>query len=435
MKILLDYVFPITVITPTPAASTGFLKRAALVCKPKSGQEANVGELYTCTTTTQVAARTDNTNATQLFNAGLGTVYILLADDLDLVDYLVDHAGEFYTLLISDDFDDEDVELAAADGIVTITAYASLVSVTPDTIAVAGVTFTAQAGAATPGAATFQAATSNEATATSLATQINEHATTKALVIAEAVGAVVTITAKEDGTAGNDIALVYTDNNSPSVGAVLSGITAGKLDGGAGLLTGAWEGVIGLSSDDADFCAEQVVLTNRCAFFTKAANGAKNMCYAFGAMLSNPSNWLNQQYITMPFNDDVDELAEANNLFDDKVSFVIHDDEFGNKLALFSAQSKAIVAPYILKNLRIDIQSRSLQWISGNMPAYTLKEASLLETRLQEDVINAYIARSWIVSGSIAITLEAANFVATGDIEVPQPKALWRVFGEMRETV
>src|SRR5690606_15580524 len=180
---------------------------------------------------------------------------------------------------------------------------------------------------------------------------------------------------------------------------------------GEGLQVGTFDGVIGVSSSDAEFCAAQVTKTNRCAFFRKEDNGAKNMCFAFGALLSNPSNWLNQQYITMPFDDEVAGLGDANSLFVDKVSFVISDDEFGTRLALCAVQGKAIVAPYILKNLRIDIQSRALQWISGNQPQYTLKEASLLETRLQEDVINSYIDRAWIESGTVVITLVQSNFV------------------------
>ena len=51
-------------------------------------------------------------------------------------------------------------------------------------------------------------------------------------------------------------------------------------------------------------------------------------------MLSNLLNWNNQQYITMPVNDAVDTLGDAEALYDDKVSFVINDTEFGNRLAL-----------------------------------------------------------------------------------------------------
>lgn len=433
MNILLDYVFPVTAITPTASASTAFLKQVAVVAKPKAGQEGNVGEIYECTTMTQVAARTDNTNAQQLFNAGMNKVYILLADDLALDEFLADSGNSFYTLLISDDFADADITSAQADGVVTITDYADLVSGTADTISVGGIAFTAQAGAATLGQATFQAATSNELTAASLVAQINAHATTSELVTAAAVGAVVTITANDAGWAGNDIAVAYADNDT-NVGATLSGLTDGKLTGGAGVFAGAFTGVIGVASDDQDFLDDQAAIENRVAFFIDDANGAKNMFYAFGKILSNSLNWNNQQYITMPFDDGVDTLGSANSLFDDKISFVISDDEFSKRLALFAAGGKAIVAPYITKNLQIDLQSKALTYISGNQPQYTKTEAALLENSLK-DVIDSYIDRNWIESGIVEVTLEQSNFVASGSINISEPKALWRVASEIRQTL
>lgn len=111
-----------------------------------------------------------------------------------------------------------------AEGSITISSYANLVSGTDDSVTVGATVFTAQTGAATPGAGTFQAATSNAATAASLATQINAHATAGALVRAQAIGAVVYITARHGGDAGNSIALVYTDNDT-NVGASVSGAT------------------------------------------------------------------------------------------------------------------------------------------------------------------------------------------------------------------
>lgn len=438
-KILLDYVFPISVITPTPSASTAFLKQVCVVAKPKSGQEGNVGTFYECTTMTQVAARTDNTNAQQLFNAGMSKVYILLADDLFLEEFLEDgDASQFYTLLISDDFDKDDVIQAQAQATITVTSYANLLDTLPDEVTVAGVTFVPQSGAATPGTATFRAATSNDNTAASLATQINEHETSGALVVATVVGAIVTVKAKEAGSPGNEIGVAYSDedNDGTSVGITLSGLSGGNLAGGAGLFAGAFEGVIGIAESDTDFLEDQAVIENRVAFFYDDANGAKNMFYAFGKLLSNAANWTNQQYITMPFNDAVDTLGEANSLFDSKISFALQDDESGIKLGLFAVGDKAIVAPYILKNLRIDLQSRALQWISGNQPQYTLKEAALLETRLQQDVIvEDYIDQGLIEAGTVEITLVNDNFVATGAINVSEPKALWRVVGEMRQTL
>ncbi len=425
MKILLDYAFPISVITPTPQASTAFLKQACVVCTPKSGQEGNVGTIYECANMAAVAARTDNTNAQQLFNAGMSKVYILLSDDLDMGTALGDGAGsDFYTLLISDDFDESDYNGASTSA---VKAY----------VAVGDLTFTAKKGGVAGNSITITLVDDSTAgdesisidgtditihmedgvsTAQNIADKVNDSIATLALV---------------------SVAIAMGEEDTVQAAAVEAPLAHGAAAiAGTGLGLGSWEGVVGLSNDDEEVCAMQAAIENRVAFFTKSENGAKNLCYAFGKLLSNLSNWTNQQYITMPFDDDVALLGDANTLFDDKVSFVISDSEFGTRLALFAVGHKAIVAPYILKNLRIDLQSSALAWIAGNEPSYTVKEASLLENRLQQDVVQAnYIDRNLISAGTVEITLVQDNFVANGAIDVAEPKALWRVFGEMRETL
>lgn len=119
----------------------------------------------------------------------------------------------------------------AATGTVTISDYADLVSGTDDTIEVGGVVFTAQSGAATPGDPTFRAATSNAATATSLATQIEAYVALDAVVSAADSTNTVLITSLVAGTTGNDVTLVYDDNDT-NVGATLTG--SGTLTGGLG---------------------------------------------------------------------------------------------------------------------------------------------------------------------------------------------------------
>jgi hypothetical protein len=432
MNILLDYFFPITAIEPTPAASTAFLKQACLVCLPNGGGSA--GDITLCTSMSAVGDVTDNEDAQELFDAGMSRVYILQADDLELDAFLEGHESDFFTLLISSDFADADVTLAQASGIVTISSYANLVSGTDDVITVGATAFTAQAGAAVEGEATFQAATDNDTTAESLAAQINAHAVAGALVEATVAGAVVTITAIASGLAGNDIVLSYTDNDT-NVGAVISSVTAGKLDGGAGLTVGDFDGVIGVSSDDDEtFLPAQAAIENRCAFYAESSNAALNMCFAFGSMLSNSLDWLNQQFITIRYGDDVDSLGMAEALFDDRISFVISDDEFGDRLAMFCCGGKAIVAPYIERNLEIDMQSAALSYVSGNQPAYTVKQAALLEDELQK-VIEEYVQDEWIEEGVVEVTLEEDNFVASGSINISEPKALWRIFGTMRQTL
>lgn len=434
MNILLDYVFKITAINPTPAASTAFLKQACVVAKPKSGMEGSVGTITLCTSKAAVAALTDNDEADELFDAGMSRVYILLANDLELDAFLVGHESDFYTLLISSDFTDADVISTQAQGTVTVTSYANLVSGTDDGLTIEGVTFTAQAGASTLGQTTFTAATSNDATAASLVAQINGHPATAALVVASAVGAVVTVKAKTAGYDGNDIDMSYTDNDT-NVGITLAGLSGGKLAGGTGIEAGEFEGVIGVSSDDVDFLEDQAVIENRCAFAVDDANGAKNMFFAFGSLLANSLRWLNQQYITMPYADDTEDLGTAENLFDKRISFVLNDDQYGKRLAMFACGGKAIAAPYILKNLMIDLQSEALTYISGNQPDYTKTEAALMEDELQ-DIINVrYIDKKQIEDGVVEIKLEQDDFVASGYINVKPPRALWKLVGELRQTL
>lgn len=412
MKILLDYVFPVTVIDAIPAASTAFLKQACVVALPKTGQEGNVGNLYECTSMSQVGERTDNQEAQQLFNAGMSKVFILLAADLDLAAYLETHKNRFFSLLISSDFDKDDVTATAA----------SLILQTK-------INFTAKNTGSSQNAITV-AFTSGATAGAEVVTVVNKAISVQ---IESGVSTVTQVKAKLDAHAAASL-LVTAGIESGQASATLTTVGATNLAGGDGLFLGTYDGVTAISEDDRDFLNAQAVIKNRVAFWTSGSNGAKNMMFAMGKMLSNLVNWKNQQFIEMPFADDVDELGEANSLFDSKVSFVIQDDEFGTRLGLLCCGGTAIVAPYILKNLVIDMQSRALQWIASNQPDYTIKEAALLELRLQEDVINAYIQRKWLVSGTITISLQAQNFVATGEIEVPTPKALWRVFNQMTVT-
>lgn len=309
MNILLDYFFPITAISPTPEASTAFLKQVLVVVKPKSG--ATEDTITLCTSMTQVAALTDNTEAQQLFNAGMSRVYVVAVDDLDLATILEGHETDFYTILISSDYNDTEID---------------------------------------------------------------------------------------------------------------------ALD------FGAFAGVVGASSTDDAKNATRAAVENFCAFHTTSGNKAKNMFFAFGKLLSNSLSWLNQQYITMPFADDVNTLGKANSLFDDKISFVIDDTQFGKKLSLFACGGKAIVAPYIIKNLEIDLQSEALSYVSGNQPNYTKVQAALLEDELQK-VVQSYIDNQSIEAGTVEVKLENDNFVASTYINVSEPKALWRIFGEIRQTL
>ncbi len=422
MKILLDYFFPITSIEPTPQASTSFLKQVCLVVAPAG--EAPSGVITLCTTMTQVAAVTANEEAQQLFDAGMSKVYILTADDGDLEDALEGH-GEFYTLLISSDFSDEQVgqdvmtpAVAASlvQGDLTFTAkHAGLLGNDISIEMVDDAELGEEVAHAEDGLITIHIA-DGFSSAQQIKDSVDDSVSASALVtVAIAMG--------EEASAQDVFAELP-----------LTGGEATVFVDGTGLQVGTWKGVIGVSSDDDEFLADQAVKPNRAAFHSTTGNKAQNMCYAFGKLLSNALHWRNQQYITMPLADDVDTLGDANALFESKESFVISDDEFGERLALFACGGKAITAPYIIRNLEIDMQSAALSYISGNQPAYTMTQAALLEDELQK-VVQSYIDDEEIEAGVIQVSLEEDNFVASADINIAEPKALWRIFGEMRQTL
>ena len=428
MNILLDYFFPITSITPTPQASTAFLKQVCVVGKPKDGG-VTAGEI-SLITTAQAASDYFGTDAAnevqQLFNAGMNRVYVLPMEDLDLADALEGHESDFFTVLISSDFTKE--EITHVDAVAAVKASKKIQDITYEAVnAGAGgnnITITYiedqasgdEAIVSVEGSAITVDIDAAATSAETIADEINEDDDANDLVVATV----------DDGDE-DDI------QNTQSQTALEGGVTAvvGTEDG---LQVGEFKGVIGVSDADDAFLAAQAAIENRAAFHTTAGNKAKNMFYAFGKLLSNSLNWLNQQYVTMPFADDVDTLGEANALFDDKISFVISDSEFGHRLALFAQGAKAITAPYIKRNLEIDLQSKALQYISGNQPPYSKRAAALLEDELKT-VVDSYITRQWIENGTVEVKLEQSNFTASGYMNISEPNAMWRIFGEIRQTL
>lgn len=419
-KILLDYVFPISIIQPTPQASTAFLKQVCLIVKAKSGAPNNT--LTLCTSSAQVAAVTDNLNGKELLNGGMNRIYVYTSSTLDIEAMIEANKGLFFTVLVSDDFVDADFSRAITTPAVKAVLNSQGMKYEAVVAGLAGNDISVEViDGATAG---------NE-----VVTVINKNII---IQVATGVSTGAQVLAKYNANP-QAVALAIMSITTPTAQAVSAAkaLAAGAdaVLGASGLKIGAFDGVVGVSTSNVTLAAEQAAINNRCAFYASSINKAKNMMKAFASLLSNQLNWNNQQYIQMTYNDDVNSLGDANNLFDNKVSFVLSDDEFGSRLALFACGKKAIVAPYIIKDLCINLQSKALQWIAANQPQYTLKQAALLEERLQEDVINSFIDRNRIESGSVQIALEQDNFVASGYISVPEPKALWRVVSELRQTI
>jgi hypothetical protein len=427
MNILLDYVFNVTSVIPTSAANTGFLKQACLVVKPKG--EVTTGVITECTSNSAIAALTDNVEGQQLLSAGMSKVFVLPMDDLDLSDALEGHENDFYTVIISSDF--VDAEIKGSGSIEVTEVKASL--------KIQDITYTAKATGEDGNDITViyndtKEDGSAEASVISNAISIAmESGVTTAEAIEAAIvafpAAYALVNVVVDLGHENDTQTFFT----PAVN-LEGGVDAESIPATQALDVGEFEGVVGTYSQVEATAKEYAAIEKRVGFFGNGTNKAKNMCFAFGSLLSNALNWLNQQYITMPLNDGVATLGDSETMFDDKVSFVMSDTQYSNRLALFACGGKAIVAPYITKNLSIDLQSAALSFISGNQPTYTKKYAALLENSLK-DVIQSYVDRLWIEDGTVSVSLVEENFVASSSINISEPKAMWRVFAQMNQTL
>lgn len=198
-----------------------------------------------------------------------------------------------------------------------------------------------------------------------------------------------------------------------------------------GLDTGSFAGVVGWCNNDRATAKAFGYLKNNVGFYDTTENASKNMYWAFGKLLS-ANDWKNQQYIEMPASSGIGTINLANLFFEDSVSFVLTSPEYGNRLALFASNRRAIVAPYIYEELTLKLQSKALQYITLNQPNYTNAEASLLEDSLQS-VIDGYVEGGYIEDGNVDVSLGDQQFVANAQVEVPEPKALWRIFATMKQ--
>lgn len=198
-----------------------------------------------------------------------------------------------------------------------------------------------------------------------------------------------------------------------------------------GFDAGDFAGVVGWTVENREQAKSWGYGNSNVGFYDLDVNGSKNMYYAFGKLLS-ANNWKNQQYIEMPFGSGISSINQAELMFEDSISFVLTSEEYKNRLALFASNRRAIVAPYVYEELTSKLQSKALQYISLNQPNYTEAEASLLEDALQ-GVVDGYVEQGILTHGKVVVSLTDEQFVAQASINIPEPKALWRIRATMKQ--
>jgi hypothetical protein len=101
-----SYFMPI-VAKPAPAPTNlGYLRRICLVAKPKDGVEEQFLQI---TDPTDISNYTNNQNGFQLLNK-LSSIYLAVCEDLSELNELLDPVNsQFFTILVSDDFSEEEL--------------------------------------------------------------------------------------------------------------------------------------------------------------------------------------------------------------------------------------------------------------------------------------------------------------------------------------
>lgn len=186
---------------------------------------------------------------------------------------------------------------------------------------------------------------------------------------------------------------------------------------------GTFDGVVGAAFEDQEDAKAFAAQAKHAAFKT-----ARNMFYAFGQLLS-AAEWNNLQYVQMPYTDNVSDLATADSLFADRISFVLESDQYGHRLAFFGAGGQAIIAPYITAELVINLQGAALRYLNANRPQYTVVQAKLLEDFLNTDAATRYVEPKLLDYVRVVVTLAKRNYEGSVNVTIPEPTALWRLNG------
>ena len=190
----------------------------------------------------------------------------------------------------------------------------------------------------------------------------------------------------------------------------------------ADLKLGSFKGVVAYANK-GETAEEKEFLENFAKFGCAFAGTTYNMCHAFSMLLGGTA-WQNQQYIDMP-NAGYDNLGDAEYNYEKRISFVLND-EAKYYLAFFAVAGRAIIAPYVIKEITLKQQSKAFSWIAANQPTKTIVNAKLLQDRLNL-IYTPYLEERLISAGSTTVNLDNDAFSCSGKITITDPTALWRV--------
>lgn len=211
-----------------------------------------------------------------------------------------------------------------------------------------------------------------------------------------------------------------------------------EIDGLSSLHPDGFNGIVGAMTSDKAKAQDRATKDLVCSFLDYG-DMHYGMMYAFGKLLSG-NKWSDQQYIKAPDGrvTPVETLGEADELFNKRVSFYLHDDTQGDRLGFFAAGGKAITLPYIENEIKLVLQAAGVSYLSGQQPRMTTGEIIRLENRLK-DVIEQYADDYGYLDPdkeqSINLYVSAnKQYCLDGDLYACVTDPIWRVFVTARSS-
>lgn len=165
---------------------------------------------------------------------------------------------------------------------------------------------------------------------------------------------------------------------------------------------------------------------------TIAETKGHELCYALARLLSTLTFWGNQQYIDYTGSksiETVSSLGLAGKYFDDRLTFWIFDDEEGTRLSGFFAGGEAITQKYISEELKLNLQSAAVGYVSLNQPMNVRDMRVALQNQLQS-VVNGYEDDNYLDPdglNQISVTDSNQEFWVNGALSVKYSKPIWRM--------
>jgi len=110
MSIIQDYAVTVEASTAIPQVSFAFLDKICAVAKVNgTGVEDTITEVFSIA---EIEAITDNTSIKQALASGATSVFVITKATLDIANLLDANLGEFFTVLITEDFNKTEVDAA-----------------------------------------------------------------------------------------------------------------------------------------------------------------------------------------------------------------------------------------------------------------------------------------------------------------------------------